>query len=475
MSLNADYFDGINKKLLDSIPHSSRNILELGCAHGRLGAAYKATHPTAHWTGIDIQPQAIKFAAESLDRAILLNIDTDPLESIFGSNKFDTIVIGDLIEHLSAPERLLQQLISISTEDADIYVCIPNASHYSVIERLLYGDLQYDDCGLLDRTHLKLYTLQSAIKLFLDNGWVPHLVDQYISKDKSTALLDSLVNATTVAGIPVKTSKKNLLRYQFILRASKSRYNVHQDVDKSHSDGISVIVPVTKKWQYNLNIAASPGLKEIDAEVIQVHDSENAYSAFAKGRKQAHHKWILFAHQDVYIPRKAGKEILKRLALIDKVQAVSMPIGFAGIGINHESKTVPTGAVVDRGKLLQYPCQTERIISMDEFAIILHADSKLTIEKKLGWHLWATDLCLQSIRDHGTSGGITLDIPLFHNSSNDGSLCDQFEKSARILSDIYPELTEIPTLCGNIKSGIISTKSRSKILSKIKRLFSIKH
>ena len=36
-----NYFDGLNQKLLEAIPADARNVIEFGCANGRLGEAFK--------------------------------------------------------------------------------------------------------------------------------------------------------------------------------------------------------------------------------------------------------------------------------------------------------------------------------------------------------------------------------------------------------------------------------------------------
>jgi hypothetical protein len=44
-----------------------------------------------------------------------------------------------------------------------------------------------------------------------------------------------------------------------------------------------------------------------------------------------------------------------------------------------------------------------------------------------------------------------LQVPLFHNSTNDYQLPAEFQASAQVLLDKYPQHDRIPTLCGEIK------------------------
>src|SRR5581483_10988930 len=48
--------------------------------------------------------------------------------------------------------------------------CIPNVQHWSMFLRLLQGYWRYEDAGLLDRTHLRFFTLDSIEELFTHAG-----------------------------------------------------------------------------------------------------------------------------------------------------------------------------------------------------------------------------------------------------------------------------------------------------------------
>ena len=88
---------------------------------------------------------------------------------------------------------------------------------------------------------------------------------------------------------------------------------------------------------------------------------------------------------------------------------------------------------------------------MDEFAVALHRDAAVKIDPSLGWHLWATDLCIQAERLARQPVAQILRLPLFHNSTNDYALPEAFHESGQRLLEKYPDLFSIPTLCGIIE------------------------
>ena len=65
------------------------------------------------------------------------------------------LVYGDVIEHLSDPLRIMRELNRHLAPGAVVIVSVPNVAHLSVRLSLLFGRFEYQDRGILDRTHLR--------------------------------------------------------------------------------------------------------------------------------------------------------------------------------------------------------------------------------------------------------------------------------------------------------------------------------
>ena len=445
---NQKYYDGLNTKLFNAIPVGAKKVLELGCANGRLGGLYKSENPACNWTGIDISEEALSCASKVLDRTFNINLNISNLSRTEDFNSFDTVVIGDLLEHLAEPEKLLKSLLQVTADDAKIICCLPNMAHISVIQKIISGDLAYDEMGLMDRTHLKLFSPSSAFKIFLDGGWLPNLVDQYRADPPKSKFTKIILQATASLGVPEKTALRTLGMYQMIVECTKNKYLGCQN--KDHPMGVSVVVAVNREWEFDSNISQSPGLKEINAEIIPIRNAKSAAAAFEEGKLRCKNSWILFAHQDVYIPSGSGAALIEELGNFARVNQTTAPIGFAGIDLSGENATREAGLVIDRTSLFQHEPSRDAI-SIDEFAVVLHKESPVKIDSKLGWHTWATDLCLQAYFGKVTHRASIINVPMFHNSLNDYSLNKQYRRSALLLSKKYPKLNKIETLCGVIK------------------------
>ena len=172
-------------------------------------------------------------------------------------------------------------------------------------------------------------------------------------------------------------------------------------------------------------------------------------------------EWILFCHQDVYFPEGSGKRLEAIVDWIPENETRSTLIGF--VGVNAEGKLVglvndrPTNA---RGNWLSGP-ESEAAHSIDELAVLLHRDSDYRLDAALGWHLWATDLCLQAL-DAGRSGARVIRVPIVHNSTSGYALPPEFGASARRLFAKYPLRDRVLTL---VVAGAVLERSQWPVLN----------
>jgi SAM-dependent methyltransferase len=438
------YYEGLNEKLFAAIP-PSRKVLELGCAAGRLGEKYKQLHPQSTWVGVDCNPEALQQAARRLDATFQINLDDDNLDAL--GEDYDCVVMGDVLEHLKQPEKLLENLGRITSADATLACCAPNMGHASVFERMLLGDLSYDHQGLLDRTHLRFLSCSSLFKMLLDAGWLPTLHDAYVVGHSQPALVEKLIEASRLLSVPTSTARRLLYAYQMVVRCKKRS----DSASTGAGAPFSVVVPVTNETQLQLNVLNSPGLAEVNAQVLMCRGANSAADAFQRGVSQAASPWLIFCHQDVYFPKGSGRAIARILSEIHESEAPRAILGFAGLTVKQSTgqlQLAKTGLLVDRVNLFDHP-ESNFAISIDEFAVALHRNCRYRIDLRFGWHLWATDLCLQAIFDEQKcTYARVLRVPLFHNSLNDGSLPAAFHNSARALAAKYPQLESFPTLCG---------------------------
>lgn len=148
---------------------TDKTVLDVGCASGYLGEILIDQGNTVY--GIDGNKEAIAEAKSIYTDALCLDLNNLSEGRIFGDTQFDLIVFADVLEHLLDPQATLEYFKQFLKPGGSIIVSLPNVALWRVRLNLLFGRFNYSDYGVLDRTHLHLYTFFSGQKLLMDAGY----------------------------------------------------------------------------------------------------------------------------------------------------------------------------------------------------------------------------------------------------------------------------------------------------------------
>jgi len=155
-------YENVNREIV-ALYREELLVLDIGCGAGALGAHIKALNPHCTVHGMDISPPACDQASKRLDQVWCLDLDHDPLPKDL--ERYDLIILGDLLEHLRRPDHLLSRLHHHLTGNGRIILSVPNIANYSIRLRLLCGEFRYTETGILDRTHVRFFTLKTITEL----------------------------------------------------------------------------------------------------------------------------------------------------------------------------------------------------------------------------------------------------------------------------------------------------------------------
>ena len=61
---------------------------------------------------------------------------------------FDYVIMGDVLEHLLEPAKVLMNIKQYLKNTAKLLISIPNIMHISVLIPLLKGEFQYRESGI---------------------------------------------------------------------------------------------------------------------------------------------------------------------------------------------------------------------------------------------------------------------------------------------------------------------------------------
>ena len=144
-------------------------VLDIGCGVGFFAAWLKEDGNRV--TGVDALPHAAAHEALAEYYTADLNASGGTLPVELDGRRFDRVLLLDVLEHLTEPERLLAAARGALREHGRLVVSLPNVANITVRLALLLGRFNYAERGIMDRTHLRFFTRKTARRLLEDNGW----------------------------------------------------------------------------------------------------------------------------------------------------------------------------------------------------------------------------------------------------------------------------------------------------------------
>ena len=84
---------------------------------------------------------------------------------------FDYIIFSDVLEHLENPAEIVRIAKKGLNSGGAIIVSVPNIAHWFVRTDLLFGNFNYQDCGIMDATHLRWFTRDTIKSFFKNTGF----------------------------------------------------------------------------------------------------------------------------------------------------------------------------------------------------------------------------------------------------------------------------------------------------------------
>lgn len=143
------------------------SVLDVGCACGTNLMWLKSYHPEARLCGIELNEKSASIA-QWFGQVEALDVET--LEREEWRNSFDYIILADIVEHLKDPWSLLKRMKGFLKQGGRLIISVPNVCHISNLRNMLHGNWEYENSGILDRTHLRFFTKKSFAKCLEEAG-----------------------------------------------------------------------------------------------------------------------------------------------------------------------------------------------------------------------------------------------------------------------------------------------------------------
>jgi len=220
------------------------NVLEIGPANGNL-VRHLHTDKKCIVDIVEIDQEAgiiaSKYARNSCLGIDNGNLETDKWFNSLKNNKYDFIVILDVLEHVRFPEKVLSQLKELLDTNGLILLSIPNIAHNSVILNLMINKFEYTDVGLLDNTHVRFFTYSSVKEMLrkVELATVREQVKQLHVGENEVDVLYGVVPQSVEAYLKTRDLGT---AYQFLFQIAKTDLNKEVNLEYKIDKNYEIIV-----------------------------------------------------------------------------------------------------------------------------------------------------------------------------------------------------------------------------------------
>jgi SAM-dependent methyltransferase len=437
----SDYYDGFNEYLFRQVPPAARRIVEVGCARGRLGHELKQQWSERTVIGVERDTAAAEIASKRLDQVLVQ--DAAEGLAVIDVGSVDCVIFGDVLEHLYDPEAVLRRARELLVPDGVVLVCVPNICHWSVVKALLRADPMYQPSGLLDATHIRFFSHATFIKMLLDVGLLPDIVDT-INSGGTEHVIPAATPLLEYFQVPPARALKSLDAYQYVFVAHKL-----PDVALTAPvRPMTFVACINDDDQLNSNLLRSPCLwPDSPHEFLAYRGMHSIAEGFNAGLTAAANDLVVLVQQDMYLPAGWDGRFAAQVAQAEREFG---RLGVVGLYGNRYRGCEPVhhGRVVDRDRLLDNGDRFPAVVDgLDEILLATRRGNGLRVDPQLGFHFYGADLALTAAE--GGLVNVVVDAPAYHNSLF-ADMNRAFHISREALLQKWPNIRPLYTSMGRV-------------------------
>lgn len=214
------------------------------------------------------------------------------------------------------------------------------------------------------------------------------------------------------------------------------------------SPRLAVVAAVNNEQILEANLKRSPVIARGEVPLHCYQGYASAGEAYNRGLADTDAEIVIFAHQDVYLPKgwlDAFRKVEAALAARDPDWAV-----LGTIGITAEGAVVGQVWSSGIGRMLGAPLpEPVPVLTIDELLIVLRRGSGIQFDPALpGFHLYGTDI-IRTAQAHGKVAYVGY-MPVIHNS-RPSRLKSDYAKAWGYMRRKWRHLLPLPTLVVPVK------------------------
>jgi len=192
------------------------------------------------------------------------------------------------------------------------------------------------------------------------------------------------------------------------------------------------------------DLKASPDIVSGSVPLTVFSDQPNASAPYASAVGEANADYLVFAHQDVFLPAGWFDQVERELV---KVQALDPAWAVVGV-FGADSTGELWGHIWDsslRGIIGEPFEKPIRVASLDEVVIILRNGTGVTFDPNLPcFHLYGTDIVLKAYSLQRSA--YIIDAPVIHNTKPIRKLGPDYRRAYRFMTAKWEKVLPYPTV-----------------------------
>ena len=140
----------------------NQRVLDVG---GTEGLARALAERGCQVVSLAADPAVAEDAAQWSERVIVGDLDELEAGAEVGDSRFDVVVIGDVLSHVTAPQATLRWLGRLLAPGGYLVASVPNVAHAQLRMALVAGSFPFSELGLDHGTPRRFFTRASLLQL----------------------------------------------------------------------------------------------------------------------------------------------------------------------------------------------------------------------------------------------------------------------------------------------------------------------
>jgi len=223
-------------------------VLDVGCATGSLGT-FLSSIKGCVVDGVDRDLQAVLVARTAYRYLQVTNLESTDLRLLFPRGAYDYVVVADVLEHLRDPQMVLRAAAELLRPGGELLVSVPNFGFAPVVAELLTGRFGYRPTGILDDTHVRLFTGPSIRGTLQEAGFRMAECARVHKEPHESEFGTRCLEALPPAVLGFVTSLPEANTYQFLLRAVRAEDLLAVDAVVAEPEPLRLLTPVHLYWR----------------------------------------------------------------------------------------------------------------------------------------------------------------------------------------------------------------------------------